>query len=124
MSEMTICGEISTRTRVPRHARSFFIDRAGELWVSAELVPGGQLAVMVICPAIRSYQVGKKYYPYVQASVLRQEYTHHKELITLLDKMAGATDQVLTSRGTVHYQTERHDHGDSSMTGWTRSDAE
>jgi hypothetical protein len=97
MNEMTIRGEMSAQTRVARHIRTFFIDPTGELWVSAELVPGGQLAVMVLCPEIRSYKVEKKWYTYIQASVLRREYSHNNDLITMLDRMAGVTDQVSAS---------------------------
>jgi hypothetical protein len=100
MSEMTICGQITTRRRVARHVRSFFIDPSGELWVSVELVPGGPLAAMIIGPAIRWYGVGKKRYPYIQASVLRREYPDHRELIRLLNRMAGAVPADLPSNGT------------------------
>ena len=90
MNGLTICGEVPSKKRVAQHVRSFFIDPTGELWISADLVPGGQLAVMVLFPAIRAYRVGKKRYPYVQASVLRREYPDRRELMALLDRMAAA----------------------------------
>jgi hypothetical protein len=97
MSDMTICGEVSARTRVARHVRSFFIDPTGELWVSADLVPGGLLAVMVLFPDIRAYKIGSKRYPYIQASVLRREYPDGTELMALLNRMANARPTESTS---------------------------
>lgn len=101
MNGMTICGEVCTKKRVARHVRSFFIDPTGELWVSAELVPGGQLAVMVVFPSIRAYKIGNRRYPYIQASVLRREYADRTELMALLDRMAAArpTESVGGSTG-------------------------
>ena len=101
MNGMTLCGEVCTKKRVARHVRSFFIDPAGELWVSVELVPGGRLAVMVLFPTIRGYKVGKKRHLYVQASVLRQEYPDRRELMALLDRMAAVrpTEAVGSSTG-------------------------
>jgi hypothetical protein len=100
MNGMTICGEVSTKRRVARHVRSFFIDPTGELWVSADLVPGGPLAVMVLFPGIRAYKIGNKRYPYIQASVLRREYPDRRELMALLDRMAGARPTEPTSSST------------------------
>ena len=91
MSEMVICGELSCRTRLPRQIRTFFIDSTGELWVSPELGPGEPLVIMALAPVIRGYRIGKKYYPYVEASVVRREYRNCSQLITLLDRMAAVS---------------------------------
>jgi hypothetical protein len=101
MSEMTICGELSARTGLARHVRSFFIGATGELWVSADLVPGGPLTVMVLSTAIREYKIGKEWYPYIQASVLRREYPYRGELMALLDRMAAVrpTESAAASTG-------------------------
>jgi hypothetical protein len=88
---MMICGELSRRTRLPRQIRTFFIDSTGELWVSPGLGPGESLVIMALAPVIRGYRVGKKYYPYVQASVVRREYSDCSELLTLLDRMANVS---------------------------------
>jgi len=100
MNGMTICGEVPAKTRVARHIRSFFIDPTGELWVSAGLVPGGLLAVMVLFPGIRAYKIGNKRYPYIQASVLRREYADRTELMALLDRMAAARPTELVGSST------------------------